>query len=88
MLKETLPCIQGYLDYKTQIGDAWPWIIIDLLIFVPIVGNPAYATRVSRKELLAQTRSFLRSFFKVSNWSRNLTSCFETKITRDSRHSR
>ena len=81
LLKETLPCIQGYLDYKTQIGDAWPWIIIDLLIFVPIVGNRAYATRVSRKELLAQTRSFLRSFFRVSNWSRNLTSCFETKIT-------
>ena len=55
MLKETLPWIQGYLDYKTHIEDAWPWIIIDLLIFVPVVGSPAPA----------QTRSFLRSFFKV-----------------------
>ena len=41
MLKETLPWIQGYLDYKTHIEDAWPWIIIDLLIFVPVVGSPA-----------------------------------------------
>ena len=80
MLKETLPCIQGYLDYKTKIGEPWPWIIIDLLIFVPVVGSPAYATRVSRRELLTHTRSFLRSFFKVFNWSLNLTSCFETKL--------
>ena len=41
MLKETLPWIQGYLDYKTHIEDAWPWIIIGLLIFVPVVGSPA-----------------------------------------------